>query len=680
MKFFEGLCEIVTQALGLSASWGHGSHLQQPVGPGPFDAVQPIQGKQPFRVDGPTPPHLMESLFPTEKEIKANERLGNGAPPKGGPLPPGPIFAPPNSSPGFSCDYTAMRGWKHTGGVGMRSAWLEKPIMDSDSTGGIYNIFTNYDQYAPIGVTRKYHLNVTDHNINADGMNRPDGGKTFNEQYPGPWIEACWGDWVEITVENHLRYNGTAIHWHGVRLLNAFEHDGVNAVSQCAIAPGDHYTYKFRVTQYGTSWYHSHYSLQYADGLAGPLTFHGPHSGDFHVALDPYLFGDWSHNSAFEDYSAELRAPPARLNTVILNGRGYYNCTNNPNPDCTSPDRVEAPPIYEQIFERGRRYLLRLINTSTASTFIFSIDKHMLQVVAMDFVPIEPYYRDSILVGIGQRYHVVVEARPSNDLIPVEEQNYWIRITGADGCFSIEPGQKGNDKLGIVRYNRGNTATPTSKAYGFNKTCADEPYESLVPVVPWEVDARDHPANSVDPDYGDSFEVAIDPGNATHTVPHGNFTRWDMVNASMWLNFTDPVIDHLHDYSWNPEEYALITENYTVDDWVYLIITAQGTPKKVAEGKHQYVPVAHPMHLHGHDFVLLAQTHKLYDPKHLSDGTFNYDNPPRRDVVLLPRDGYIAIGFKTDNPGVWIFHCHIAWHASSGLGHTVIEHSTHSHL
>lgn len=103
---------------------------------------------------------------------------------------------------------------------------------------------------------------------------------------------------------------------------------------------------------------------------------------------------------------------------------------------------------------------------------------------------------EPVLIGIGQRYHVVVEARPSNDLIPVEEQNYWIRITGADGCFSIEPGQKGNDKLGIVRYNRGNTATPTSKAYGFNKTCADEPYESLVPVVPWEVDARDHPANS----------------------------------------------------------------------------------------------------------------------------------------------------------------------------------------
>ena len=66
--------------------------------------------------------------------------------------------------------------------------------------------------------------------------------------------QACWGDWLEITVENKLKYNGTAVHMHGIRMLNAFEHDGVNAITQCAIAPGDSFTYKFRVTQYGTSW------------------------------------------------------------------------------------------------------------------------------------------------------------------------------------------------------------------------------------------------------------------------------------------------------------------------------------------------------------------------------------------------------------------------------------------
>ena len=47
--------------------------------------------------------------------------------------------------------------------------------------------------------------------------------------------------------------------------------DGVNGVSQCPIAPGDSFNYTWRAMQYGSSWYHSHYSVQYADGAAGPL-------------------------------------------------------------------------------------------------------------------------------------------------------------------------------------------------------------------------------------------------------------------------------------------------------------------------------------------------------------------------------------------------------------------------
>jgi hypothetical protein len=48
-------------------------------------------------------------------------------------------------------------------------------------------------------------------------------------------------------------------------------------------------------------------------------------------------------------------------------------------------------------------------------------------------------------------------------------------------------------------------------------------------------------------------------------------------------------------------------------------------------------------------------------------------NPPRRDVVLLPRDGYIVIAFKADNPGAWLVHCHIAFHISEGLGMQIME-------
>ena len=65
--------------------------------------------------------------------------------------------------------------------------------------------------------------------------------------------------------------NGTSIHWHGIRQNQTMDMDGVSGITQCPIAPGESFTYTFKATQYGTSWYHSHYSMQYADGLQGPL-------------------------------------------------------------------------------------------------------------------------------------------------------------------------------------------------------------------------------------------------------------------------------------------------------------------------------------------------------------------------------------------------------------------------
>lgn len=162
--------------------------------------------------------------------------------------------------------------------------------------------------------------------INADGVNNPDG-KVFNQSYPGPWIQACWGDTLRIHVKNNLKCNGTSIHWHGLRQLNTTEMDGVNGVTQCPIAPNDSYTYEFVAMQYGTTWYHSHYSLQYADGLVGPITIYGPSSSNYDEARNPILFTDWSHQSAFKQYTQELTGKPQipKMNSVLINGTGMLS-------------------------------------------------------------------------------------------------------------------------------------------------------------------------------------------------------------------------------------------------------------------------------------------------------------------------------------------------------------------
>jgi hypothetical protein len=75
--------------------------------------------------------------------------------------------------------------------------------------------------------------------------------------------------------------------------------------------------------------------------------------------------------------------------------------------------------------------------------------------------------------------------------------------------------------------------------------------------------------------------------------------------------------------------------------------------------------------LHGHDFAILEQAeNKTWDPNNMN---LKLNNPPRRDVVLLPANGYVVIAFKADNPGPWLVHCHIAFHISFGLGMQIME-------
>ena len=277
---------------------------------------------------------------------------------------------------------------------------------------------------------------------------------------------------------------------------------------------------------------------------------------------------------------------------------GTYNCRDVEKANCTTP-----PGIFQQTWRKGRKYLMRLINTSTESIFIFTIDNHMLQIIGSDFVPIKPYYADSVLVGIGQRYHIVVEARPSDELLPIEDQNYWIRAVVASGCGSID---QNNETVGVIRYDSKSTKTPTTTRYQFNTSCSDEPYQSLVPVVPWNVGKPSNNSKSYslseDNEHicprltvvvtNDNFAAGLT--NYTGTpLPHGNFSRWDLTDFPLWLNFSNPTITNLKNTSWNPE-YCIVAEDYKEDDWVYLIITANASVSKQISSR-KFFPVSHPV-------------------------------------------------------------------------------------
>lgn len=572
----------------------------------------------------------------------------------------------PQSGEAFTCSYPELTDFTVCHSPTNRSCWLES----KDKT---FNVDSDSEilEGTPTGIVRRYNLNVSEIELSPDGY-LMEHGKVFNGSYPGPWLEACWGDWLEVTVTNNLRYNGTSIHWHGLRQWGTPHHDGVNGITQCPIAPGDSFTYKFRATQYGSSWYHSHYSLQYGDGLLGPLTIYGPSTANYdsEEAFKPIIMDDWNHRSVFEDWPEMLASESApNMTNILLNGIGQYG-----------PNLGAQPPKYELQFDEGKRHLLILINTAVDTTFVFAIDEHFLEVIEADFVPIKPYTTDKILVGIGQRYHVIVKANP----VRAEKNgNYWMRTMPATKCSKFD--RAPDEKMGIVRYSKeGEKKDPTSNRFDFNFDCSDEPYDSLVPWRSWHVGnpANVDPNNKANKNPKDTkkafkFVVGMTPSQGFPYVPDTKINRWDMHLAPFRINFSDPTILNHTQEAW-PNHLDVVTmDNMEEDQWIWLLVTAPAVPED--GGQRVFFPAAHPMHLHGHDFALLKQSSTPWKNEenttefNCNGNGIKCDNPPRRDVVLLPASGFIIIAFKADNPGPWLMHCHIAFHASSGLAMQIIE-------
>ncbi|KAM0364816.1 hypothetical protein ACHAPK_010208 [Fusarium culmorum] len=356
--------------------------------------------------------------------------------------------------------------------------------------------------------------------------------------------------------------------------------------------------------------------------------------------------------------------------------KGWEKCTSADDRSCW----LKGP--YDQVFDintdyenfwpegvvrEGKKYILRVINTSVDTTWIFSIDNHNFTVMSTDFVPIHPYEVDHVVIGIGQRYHIVLDATPTNtSVLPASpDGNYWIRTVGADRCKGFEAGNEPDERQGILRYNASSTLVPTTFRTPYVTACRDENYTMLKPILPWKV-------KPVELDYEKAqFDIGLKKYKDRPEKGDG-FQWWAFGENPLWLNFSNPTILNLNNDTWDPN-YAvdLVVPDSKKDEWVYIAITAPPAPL-VNKPDRVFAPVAHPLHLHGHDFALLAQGTNFTD---LDTGKvkLKWDNPPRRDVALIPAGGYLVVAFKADNPGSWLFHCHIAWHASSGLAIQILE-------
>ena len=394
-------------------------------------------------------------------------------------------------------------GWDSTSGDAMNNPGLPNSPDHRGCWGGGFDINTPPNSWPDSGNVCKYEFTMMNVTLSPDGI--PKQMLTVNGQYPGPLVECNWGDTIEVTVTNALQNNGTGIHWHGFRQEGSCEMDGVPGVTECPLAPGQTKIYRFKATSYGTTWYHSHFSIQAGDGIKGPVIIHGPASANYDIDLGTVQLDEAYPLTAFqEDHFAHLQGPPQASN-VLYNGK-------NIQPDLSAGERQTFT------FTPGKKHRIRLINTSIDSMFAVQIDNHNMSVIANDFVSIIPYTTDSLSIGIGQRYDVIVDADQA-------VSNYWFRAipqqgaakaaappapasTAAPGsrrrqagpppggpggappqgcCSNVNTGL--NTANAIIQYQGATATLPTTNYTTFDISCSDEPIASLVPVVTVSVDS-----------------------------------------------------------------------------------------------------------------------------------------------------------------------------------------------
>lgn len=527
------------------------------------------------------------------------------------------------------------------------------------------------------GVTRSYAWTLTKQTAAPDGVDVP--LILVNGQYPGPVIEANWGDWIEVTVSNNMTTQPAAIHWHGLLQKQTPWMDGVPGVDQCPIASGSAFTYRFRADLYGTSWYHSHVESQWASGGFGPMVIHGPDEQTaYDVDVGPVMANEYYHEWWEDVLAGFLAKDPVvtRSDNNLINGKNSYLGNN--------------APLASFNFTSGKTMRLRFINPSASAVEKISIDGHTMTVIANDFVPLKPYDTTVVTLAPGQRTDVLVKGAGS------PQSAVWLRAFKPPNCSL----SKANSTLALAAIfyeGADRTAAPTSQAQpdAYDTYCGNDPLSKTVPM---------YPIAPGDPSVTEVLPIQL--------LSNGTADIWYEAGRTMVVDYNDPIlldvkqgqlsfdpIRNVHDYGTN-KSLRFVFENpgqqphpiHLHGHNMFILQEGACTAAQVAGSGNDQSGAIHKSSRHRRDAAVEPRnlwpdwlwpfipggssggsgssssngsgsgSGKSSTPAttkgHCWDGSIvNPQNPQRRDVQMLLPGHYIVVQWNQDNPGVWPLHC-----------------------
>ncbi len=286
---------------------------------------------------------------------------------------------------------------------------------------------------APVLSGRQVDLVVDETPVNYTGVVRM--ATTINGSIPAPTLRFRQGDEVTIRVTNRLPVP-TSIHWHGIIL--PYQMDGVPGISFKGIAPGETFTYRFKLQQSGTYWYHSHSGFQEMTGMYGALIIEPRETDGIQADRDHVVqLSDWTDDDPMRVFTKLkvqsdtynfsqptigdfLRDVSALGLAGALDKREMWNQMRMNPTDLA--DLSDATLTYLMngttpasnwtgLFSPGERVRLRFINGSSNTFYDVRIPGLKLTVVQADGQNVEPVTVDEFRFGPGETYDVLVTPR-----------------------------------------------------------------------------------------------------------------------------------------------------------------------------------------------------------------------------------------------------------------------------
>ncbi|SCU98582.1 Copper resistance protein A [Cupriavidus necator] len=554
---------------------------------------------------------------------------------------------------------------------------------------------------APVLRGTGFELVIGESLVNFTG--KPAIATTINGMLPGPTLRWREGDTVTIRVTNRLR-EATSIHWHGIIL--PYEMDGVPGISFAGIPPGETFTYRFKVAQTGSYWYHSHSGFQEMTGVYGGIVI-DPASGQENVRADrdhTVLLSDWTDEDPMRVLT-KLKVQGDYYNynqpTVVdffrdvsrdglkqaLDKRSMWNQMRMSPTDLADlssatlthlANGVTPAGNWTGLFRRGETVRLRFINGSGNTFYDVRIPGLKLRVVQADGQDIEPVTVDEFRFGPGETCDAIVEPRDdaytlfaqSMDRtgyargtlavreglaapVPALDQAEWLTMTDMMGEMTGHGGHGGHAGHGAMQHG----AMPMQ---GMDHAGMDHSQHAMAAADPLKVPSKT--ARHARTEYGPGTDMRVDMARTNLDDPGIGLRN----NGRRVLTLADQhTIGGAMDARGAGREVELhLTGNMERYTWSFDGVEfGKSTPIYFRHGErlrvilHNDTMMTHPMHLHG-----------MWSELEAPDGSFQ----ARRHTIPVQPAQRISFLVTADALGRWAWHCHLMLHMDAGMFREVV--------